>query len=112
MDHREKKEAEMINATGHKVLKYVGGVISPEMQTPKLRWLKSYHPETWSEAKRFFDLPDYLVYRATCRHVRSVCTTVCKWTYLGNEERRDVERDRKSTRLNSSHVAISYAVFF
>src|SRR5437660_12921591 len=26
-------------------------------------------------------------------------------------KRRDGERDRKSTRLNSSHVAISYAVF-
>lgn len=91
MDHRAKKEAEMINATGHKVLKYVGGVISPEMQTPKLRWLKSYHPETWSEAEWFFDLPDYLVYRATGRDVRSVCTTVCKWTYLGHEESRDEE---------------------
>src|SRR5690349_24062188 len=31
---------------------------------------------------------------------------------LGDEERaRDLGRDRKSTRLNSSHVEISYAVF-
>src|SRR5439155_11847246 len=31
--------------------------------------------------------------------------------YAGHDERGLVERDRKSTRLNSSHVAISYAVF-
>src|SRR5690625_6529332 len=83
MDDRGKKEAEMINATGHKVIKYVCGVISPELHTPNPRWLKSYHPETWSEAKRFFDLPDYLVYRATGRDVRSVCTTVCKGQSFG-----------------------------
>lgn len=85
MDHRAKKEAEVINQTDHDVLKYVGGVISPEMQTPKLLWLKRHHSETWNQAKRFFDLPDYLVYRATGQDVRSVCTTVCKWTYLGHE---------------------------
>src|SRR5690625_6597324 len=28
-----------------------------------------------------------------------------------NDEIRHIEKDRKSTRLNSSHVAISYAVF-
>src|SRR5690625_6788200 len=30
---------------------------------------------------------------------------------LEGEQRRRYEKDRKSTRLNSSHVAISYAVF-
>src|SRR5690625_6646212 len=38
-----------------------------------------------------------------------------KWEYLGNNslliERKGESLDRKSTRLNSSHVAISYAVF-
>jgi D-ribulokinase len=52
MDHRAKKEAGEINKTGHQVLKYVGGVISPEMQTPKLLWLKRHHPETWKMAGR------------------------------------------------------------
>lgn len=86
MDHRAKKEAEIINSTEHEVLTYVGGVISPEMQTPKLLWLKKFHPDTWSKSTRFFDLPDYLVYRATGEDVRSVCTTVCKWTYLGHQK--------------------------
>jgi FGGY-family pentulose kinase len=86
MDHRAKKEAEEINQAGHKVLDYVGGVISPEMETPKLLWLKRNMPETWNKAALFFDLPDYLVYRATGEDIRSACTTTCKWTYLCHEE--------------------------
>src|SRR5699024_11510676 len=31
--------------------------------------------------------------------------------FVANDNKRDLERDRKSTRLNSSHVSISYAVF-
>lgn len=84
MDHRAVDEAKIINETGDEVLRYVGGRISPEMQAPKLLWLKKYLPESWRKAARFFDLPDYLVYRATGDDVRSLCTTVCKWTYLGH----------------------------
>jgi len=84
MDHRAIGQAERINATGHEVLKYVGGRISPEMQTPKLLWLKERLPQTWQRTARFFDLPDFLVYRATGEDVRSLCSTVCKWTYLGH----------------------------
>src|SRR5690606_35856177 len=36
MDHRAMAQTEAINAGGHEVMRYVGGVISPEMQTPKL----------------------------------------------------------------------------
>lgn len=86
MDHRAKEEAQEINEKGHDVLKYIGGVISPEMQTPKLLWLKRNKPDTWEKASHFFDLPDYLVYRATGEDVRSACTTTCKWTYLSHEE--------------------------
>jgi FGGY-family pentulose kinase len=80
MDHRATDQARRINETHHDVLRYVGGVISPEMQTPKLLWLKENAPETFARARRFFDLPDYLSYRATGSDVRSLCTTVCKWT--------------------------------
>lgn len=85
MDHRAIAQADAINALGHDVLRYVGGVISPEMQTPKLLWLKKNLPATWQRAAHFFDLPDFLVWRATGSPVRSLCTTVCKWTYLGHE---------------------------
>ena len=84
MDHRATDQAARINETGHEVLRYVGGTVSPEMQTPKLLWLKERAPETWAAARRFLDLPDFLVYRATGEDIRSVCTTVCKWTYLGH----------------------------
>jgi FGGY-family pentulose kinase len=85
MDHRAMEEAAGINATQHDVLKYVGGTISPEMETPKLLWLKKHLPKSWARAARFFDLPDFLTYRATTIDTRSLCTTVCKWTYLGHE---------------------------
>jgi FGGY-family pentulose kinase len=84
MDHRATLEAARINETKHDVLRYVGGGVSPEMQTPKLLWLKEEMPGSWRRAARFFDLPDFLVYRATGTDVRSLCTTVCKWTYLAS----------------------------
>ena len=37
MDHRAIGDADQINALKSPVLDYVGGVISPEMETPKLR---------------------------------------------------------------------------
>lgn len=84
MDHRATRQAEMINATQHEVLQYVGGRVSPEMQTPKLKWLKENLPDTWRRAAHFLDLADFLTFRATGSATRSLCTTVCKWTYLGH----------------------------
>lgn len=84
MDHRAIPQADRINRLGHAVLRYVGGVISPEMQTPKLLWVKENLPAAWREAAHFFDLPDYLTFRATGDSTRSLCSTVCKWTYLGH----------------------------
>ena len=89
MDHRATTQAERITQGRHHVLRYVGGTISPEMQTPKLLWLKEAAPAAFARAARFLDLPDFLTYRATGVDVRSLCTTVCKWTYLGHESRWD-----------------------
>ncbi|MRG57592.1 ribulokinase [Phyllobacterium sp. SYP-B3895] len=85
MDHRAIGDADEINAIGGEVLDYVGGRISPEMQMPKLRWLKRELPESWKIAATFWDLPDWLVHRATGTSTRSVCSAVCKWTYLGHK---------------------------
>ena len=89
MDHRAMDQARRINAGGHTVLNYVGGTISPEMETPKLLWLKENLPETYRAAWQFFDLADYLTWRATGSLDRSVCTVTCKWTYLAHEQRWD-----------------------
>ncbi|MBH2880156.1 FGGY-family carbohydrate kinase [Serratia marcescens] len=89
MDHRAIAQAERINATKHRGLDFVGGIISPEMQTPKLLWLKQHMPTTWANAGYLFDLPDFLTWRATQDATRSLCSTVCKWTYLGHEQRWD-----------------------
>ena len=91
MDHRAQAEAEEINAGGHAVLDYVGGRISPEMETPKLLWLLRHRPEAFAEAAHFFDLSDYLTWRATGRLARSSCTVTCKWTYLAHERRWDAD---------------------
>ena len=87
MDHRAAGEAEEINAGGHEVLRYVGGRISPEMETPKILWLKRNLPNSFAAAEHFFDLADYLTWRATGSLTRSTCTVTCKWTYLAHENR-------------------------
>ena len=89
MDHRALAETDAINAGGYDVLKYVGGRVSPEMETPKLKWLKAHLPQTWAAAGKFLDLADYLTWRSSGVDARSLCTVVCKWTYLGHENRWD-----------------------
>ncbi|WP_315832907.1 FGGY-family carbohydrate kinase [Bradyrhizobium prioriisuperbiae] len=89
MDHRAVEQARRINATGQSVLQYVGGAISPEMETPKLLWLSQHMPRTFAGAWQFMDLADFLTWKATDSLARSVCTVTCKWTYLAHEKRWD-----------------------
>ncbi len=87
MDHRAIAEARQINDTLDEVLRYVGGSISPEMEIPKLLWLKRYLSSTYRSAGHFFDLADYLSFRATGSTARSICTLACKWNFLAHERR-------------------------
>src|SRR6266436_8554920 len=87
MDHRAVAEARLVNETQDDVLRYVGGTISPEMEIPKLLWLKRHLPSTYQAAGHFFDLADYLSFRATGSTVRSMCTLACKWNFLAHERR-------------------------
>ncbi|MER9408027.1 FGGY-family carbohydrate kinase [Mesorhizobium caraganae] len=86
LDHRAIAEADECTASGHAVLDYIGGVMSPEMATPKLMWLKRNLPGTWHEAGYLFDLTDFLTWKATGSLARSQCTLTAKWTYLAHEE--------------------------
>jgi D-ribulokinase len=87
MDHRAIAEAREVNDTKHDVLRYVGGSISPEMEIPKLLWLKRHLPSSYNKAGHFFDLADYLSFRATESTARSICTLACKWNFLAHEQR-------------------------
>jgi D-ribulokinase len=87
MDHRAVDDSERINAGGHEVLRYVGGKISPEMHAPKLAWLARCKPETINAAGHFFDLTDFLSFRATGSLIRSACPATCKFGYLAHETR-------------------------
>ncbi|KYK43319.1 ribulokinase [Bradyrhizobium liaoningense] len=85
MDHRATAEARLINETEDAVLRYVGGSISPEMEMPKLLWLKRHLRASFDGAGHFFDLADYLTWRATGALQRSTCTVTCKWNYLAHD---------------------------
>jgi len=84
MDHRAVAEAAEIDRGGHEALRFIGGAISPEMEPPKLMWLARHLPQTFAKAQ-FFDLTDFLTFRATGHKARSTCTLVCKWLYQGRE---------------------------
>ena len=60
-----------------------------------LMWLKKHLPASWSKAGYFFDLADFLTWRATGDLARSTCTVTCKWTYLAHENRWDPDYFRK-----------------
>jgi FGGY-family pentulose kinase len=86
LDHRALAEADECTATGHHMLDFIGGVMSPEMETPKLMWLKRHLPASWQAAGHFFDLADFLSWKATGSAARSQCTLTCKWAYLAHEK--------------------------
>jgi FGGY-family pentulose kinase len=85
LDHRAIAEAAACTATGHRVLDFVGGTMSPEMEIPKLMWLKRHLPGQWQRYGRVLDLADFLTWRASGANARSCCTVTCKWTYLAHE---------------------------
>lgn len=82
LDHRPVDETDKINNTKHKLLKYVGGKMSIEMEIPKALWLKNNMPAELFEKAKFYDLTDALTHLATGNETRSFCSTVCKQGYV------------------------------
>lgn len=83
-DHRAVTEAKALTLCEAEALRYSGGILSPEMQLPKIAWVKTHLPHVWSQVGLIFDLADYLTFRATGSAVRSASTLTAKWNYLGH----------------------------
>jgi FGGY-family pentulose kinase len=81
MDHRARAEAEECSLADEPVVERFGGRLSPEMQAPKLLWLKRHLPDAWAQARQIFDLCDYLTWRATGSNARSHSPLASKWGY-------------------------------
>ncbi|KAK3683620.1 FGGY family of carbohydrate kinase [Podospora appendiculata] len=82
LDHRPLAETEQINNTKHNLLRYVGGKMSPEMEIPKVLWLKNNMPAELFDRCKFYDLADALTHLATGSETRSFCSAVCKQGYV------------------------------
>src|ERR1700682_4399064 len=65
MDHGAVAEAREVNDTHDDVLRYVGGSISPEMEIPKLLWLKRHLPSSYRSAGGFFSFSGFLSFCGT-----------------------------------------------
>jgi len=59
--------------------------MSLEMELPKILWLKRHMPAELFDQCMFFDLPDFLTYRATGDLARSNCSLACKCSYVPPE---------------------------
>ena len=84
MDHRSIAAADECSIDDPVVTRF-GGKLSPEMQLPKLLWLKRHLPEIWARTGLAFDLCDYLTWCATGRAIgsnsRSHSSLASKWGY-------------------------------
>lgn len=82
MDHRAHEETKRIKATGHPLLKFVGGQMSIEMEVPKMMWLKQHMPSDMFADAYFYDLSDWLSMHSTGVDARSFCSVACKQGYV------------------------------
>ena len=52
------------------------------MEVPKILWLKKNTSAEDFSRCQFFDLPDFLTFRATGKTTRSACSITCKESYI------------------------------
>lgn len=82
MDERAHLEAEEISATGHEVLKYCGGKVSPQWMIAKGRWLEQHEPAAYERARWIVDEADFFTLRLTGRMTASLDNATAKWNYV------------------------------
>lgn len=79
MDHRAAEQAARITNTGHRVLSRVGGVMSPEMQPPKLLWLKEVRGEQGHHLTSVSGL--LLLFVMASQHIPGFVLYICFQSY-------------------------------
>ncbi|SMO83722.1 FGGY-family carbohydrate kinase [Paracoccus laeviglucosivorans] len=84
-DHRAVAEAAELSDIAHEVVSRAGGAVSPEMQTPRLIWLRRHRPDIWANLRGIRDLGDHLAFRATGIATRSHCAAAAKWPWLPDQ---------------------------
>ncbi len=82
MDERAHVEAEEVSATGHAVLKYCGGKVSPQWMIPKGRWLERHEANCFGRARWIVDEADFFTFRLTGRMTASLNNATAKWNYV------------------------------
>jgi FGGY-family pentulose kinase len=82
MDERAHAEADEASATGHEVLRYCGGKISPQWMIPKGRWLERHEPALFAKARWIVDEADFFTLRLTGRMTASLNNATAKWNYV------------------------------
>lgn len=85
MDSRAHRQVEVIAATRHPVLKYVGGQDAVEWMVPKVLWLKENEPEVYARASKIVESTDWLTWKLSGEWTASVCNATCKWNYVPTE---------------------------
>lgn len=80
-DRRAHREAELCSRAGGPVTERLCGAISPEMQLPRLIWLRTHRPALWSRLGTAQDLADWIAGRAIGAPVHSVTCLGTKWPW-------------------------------
>ncbi|XP_030747770.1 FGGY carbohydrate kinase domain-containing protein-like isoform X2 [Sitophilus oryzae] len=81
-DQRSMQEVEKINKTRHNLLQYFGERALPELQESKIMWLKNnLEKDCWKKVGSFFELTDFLTWKATGSQTRSSSILTSNWSY-------------------------------
>ena len=82
MDERAYEEADEVSATGHEILRYCGGKVSPQWMLAKGRWLERHEPAAFERARWIVDEADFFTWRLTGRMTASLNNATAKWNYV------------------------------
>lgn len=82
MDVRAVEQANIINKTHHKALKYCGKEVSVEWIVPKMMWLRDNRSDIFGGADRIVEQQDFMNHYLTGRWCASISQATCKSNYV------------------------------